>query len=194
MLGGVASGKSLVTEQLAQFGAAVLDADQTGHEILRLPQIEAAARKRWGVKVFDTDGRIDRTSLARIVFSDSPDAKRERTYLEQLTHPEIARRLKQQLDALAASDTEFVVLDAPLLLEAGWDDFCEKLLFVDAPEKVRRKRALARGWNEEDFAARQRIQQSLDVKRERADVVIDNSGLPEQTRVQVEQFWQSLSG
>ena len=131
--------------------------------------------------------------MADVVFGDSPHAQGERTYLEQLTHPEIAQRLKQQLEAFDASDTGVAVLDAPLLLEAGLDRFCEKLVFVDAPQTVRRKRALRRGWNEEDFATRERAQQSLDVKRNRADMVIDNSGSPEQTQVQVEQFWQSFS-
>ncbi len=84
------------------------------------------------------------------------------------------------------------MLDAPLLLEAGWDKFCDTLVFVDAPRELRLARALARGWSEEDFAAREGVQESLDWKRRRADVVVDNSGSPEQTRSQVERLWHSL--
>jgi dephospho-CoA kinase len=109
-----------------------------------------------------------------------------------LTHPEIGRLLQQQAEALAASGTAVAVLDAPLLLEAGWDRLCGRLIYVDAPRQVRLSRALARGWSQEDFAAREAAQESLDAKRKRADLVVDNSGSPQETRVQVERFWQSL--
>ena len=64
-------------------------------------------------------------------------AQRERKYLEQLTHPEIAGLLRRQAEALAAAGVEIAVLDAPLLVEAGWDDWCEKTVFVEAPPEVR---------------------------------------------------------
>ena len=192
ILGGVASGKSRWPGSLRELGAGVLDADRAGHEALRLPHVEAAARRRWGETVFGPDGRIDRARLAGVVFAPGPEAQRERKYLEQLTHPEIAGLLRRQADALAAAGVEIAVLDAPLLLEAGWDDWCEKTVFVEAPREVRLERAMARGWTKEDFAAREGVQESLDRKRERADVIIDNSGPPERTQAQVEQFWASL--
>ena len=99
LLGGVASGKSLVARQLAELGAVVLDADRAGHEALRLPAIEEAARGRWGDAVFGSDGHIDRSRLARIVFAPPPDGPRERKFLEALTHPEIGRRLAAQAQA-----------------------------------------------------------------------------------------------
>ena len=67
LLGGVASGKSMVAEQLASLGAKVLNADEIGHEVLQKPKIEDAVRERWGNAVFGADGRIDRSRLARIV-------------------------------------------------------------------------------------------------------------------------------
>jgi dephospho-CoA kinase len=194
LLGGVASGKSMVARQLAQLGAGVLDADRAGHEALRLPAVEAAVRRRWGEGVFGADGHVDRARLAEIVFAAPPDGPRERKHLQQITHPEIGRRLRQQAEALAALGTARAVLDAPLLLEVGWDKLCEWLVFVDAPREVRMVRAAARGWSKEDFAARETAQESLDSKRKRADLVVDNSGSPEQTRLQVERFWQSLLG
>jgi dephospho-CoA kinase len=192
ILGGVASGKSLVARQFVRLGAALLDADQAGHEVLGLPHIETAVRRRWGAAVFGPDGRIDRARLARIVFAAGPEAQRERESLEQLTHPEIAGRLKRQAEELAAAGTALAVLDAALLLEAGWDKCCEKMVFVAAPREARLARALARGWDEEDFAAREGAQESLDRKRGRADVMIDNSGSPAETQAQVEQCWASL--
>ena len=78
------------------------------------------------------------------------------------------------------------------LPEAGLDKLCDKLIFVDAPPEVRLQRAMARGWRKEDFTAREDAQKSLDFKRNRADVVIDNSGSPEQTQAQVQRLWQTL--
>jgi len=194
ILGGVASGKSLVARELARLGAGLLDADRAGHEVLRMPQIEAAARVRWGPDVFGPDGRIHRGRLAEIVFADSAAAGEDRKYLEQLTHPEIGRLLRRQAEQMAASGHKAAVLDAPLLLEAGWDRLCDSLVFVDAPRQLRLSRALGRGWSEEDFVAREGVQESLDLKRKRADVVVDNSGSPEQTKAQIEHLWHSLVG
>jgi dephospho-CoA kinase len=190
--GGVASGKSVVAEQLAALGAGVLDADRAGHEALRLPHVEAAARQRWGNAAFGPDGRIDRAKLARIVFGGEPEAGRERKYLEQLTHPEIGRLLRRQAEVFGMSDAKIVALDAALLFEAGWNEMCEKTIFVDSPREVRLARALARGWTEEDFTARECAQDSLDRKRPRADFIIENSGSRDRTQAQIESFWASL--
>jgi len=194
LLGGVASGKSFVARQLAAWGAGVLDADRAAHEVLREPATEQAARARWGERVFGPDGRIDRSKLAQVVFSPLLEGVKERAYLEKLIHPEVGQRLREEAGRLAERGTLAAVLDAPLLLEAGWDNLCSRLLFVDAPRSVRVARALARGWTEEDFSAREGAQESLDSKRMRADVVVDNSGTPEETRDQLERFWHSLVG
>lgn len=194
ILGGVASGKSLVTKQLAGLGAGMLDADRAGHEVLRWPKIEQAARQRWGDAVFGLEGHLDRPRLARIVFAPPPEGPRERQFLEQLTHPEIGRLIQEEVRRLAAAGVPAAVLDAPLLLEAGWDKFCTKLLFVEVPRDLRLERAKARGWSEEEFSAREGAQESLDLKRARADVVVENSGSPEETQAQLERFWRSLVG
>ena len=160
LLGGVASGKSLVARQLAELGAVVLDADRAGHEALRLPAIEAAARERWGDAVFGPDGHIDRSRLAKIVFAPPPEGPKERKFLEELTHPEIGRRLAAQVDA-QETVTPLAVLDAALILEAGWDKLCDCYVFIDVPQDVRLARALHRGWTEGDFAAREAAQEFL---------------------------------
>ncbi len=155
ILGGVASGKSMVARQFERLGAKVLDADRAGHEALRLPHVEKAVRRRWGDAVFGPDGRIDRARLARVVFAAGADGQRERTHLEELTHPEITRLIEEQATELAAKETAVTVLDAPLLLEAGWGELCDKRVFVEAPRETRLKRAMARGWGEEEFTARE---------------------------------------
>ncbi len=192
IIGGIASGKSLVAQQFAALGAGVLDADRTGHAVLRLPHIEAAVRRRWGEAVFGPDGHIDRERLAQMIFAPGEKGGKDRKFLEQLTHPEIARRIWRQTGPMTAAGAPWVVLDAALLLETGWDQWCEKVVFVDAPEELRLQRAIARGWDKEGFKAREGVQESLERKRSRADVIIDNSGPPERTQAQVEQFWASL--
>jgi dephospho-CoA kinase len=192
LLGGVASGKSMVARQFAQLGAGLLDADRIGHEVLQLPAVEAAARERWGVGIFGPDGHVDRTRLARVVFAPGAEGKRQREHLEQITHPEIARLTRQEIASLAAAGFKAAVCDAALLLEAGWSDWCERVVFVECPREMRLARARARGWSEEEFAAREGAQESLDRKRRRADAIVDNSGSPERTRAQVEHFWTSL--
>jgi dephospho-CoA kinase len=193
LLGGVASGKSTVSQLLAEAGAGVLDADRAGHEALLLPQVEQAARSRWGESVFDVDGRLDRSRLAQIVFTPPPDGIRERRFLEQLTHPEIAKIIQRQADSLAEEACPVAVLDAPLLLEAGWDRLCSTLVFVDVPREIRLSRALDRGWSSAEFTAREQAQLPVEAKRARADLVVENAGKLEETRRQVAQVWLSLA-
>ncbi len=192
LLGGVASGKSAVARLLTEAGAGVLDADRAGHEALHLEAVEEAARSRWGESVFDTDGRLDRSRLAEIVFAPPPNGPPERQFLERLTHPEIGKIIGRQADALTERSCPVAVLDAPLLLEAGWDRLCSKLVFVDAPRDLRLARALRRGWTSADFEAREQAQLPVEAKRARADLIIENAGKLEETRRQVTRLWQSL--
>ncbi|MEO8497993.1 MAG: dephospho-CoA kinase [Planctomycetota bacterium] len=193
ILGGVASGKSLVAEQFRQLGAKILDADQVGHEVLREAEVIQAARERWGDVILTEDGQIDRSEVAKIVFAPTPAGTEELAFLEQLTHPRIGSRLQQEFSrARQSRDIELVVLDAPVMLKAGWDKLCDGILFIDAPRELRLQRARERGWREADFAARESAQESLETKRAVADQVIDNSGSVDSTRQQVERFWRSL--
>lgn len=194
VVGGVASGKSTVAAMLADLGAVVLDADQAGHEALKRPEVEQAVRARWGGCCFAADGRIDRSVLADLVFGGSSEAMENRRYLEELTHPIIGALLAERSRRLAAEGSRVVILDAPLLFEAGWDKLCGTIVFVDSPRELRRVRATARGWSEEEFAAREAAQHSLARKRSRADVVIDNSGPLAATREEVERLWRRLAG
>ncbi len=193
VVGGIASGKSLVSRRLQQFGAHVLDADGIGHQVLHEPEVERAIRRRWGDRVFDASGGVDRAKLAAIVFGGLPDNREELNHLEQLTHPGIRQSLRDTMTRLARTDADAVlVLDAALLLEAGWDQLCDKILFVDAPRRIRLQRAVQRGWTEADFDAREAAQASVESKRLRANIVIDNSSTPEHTYEQLESVWRQL--
>ena len=152
LLGGVASGKSLVASILGGLGAGVLDADRTGHEILANDlAVTRQIAEHWGPRVLNSTGGIDRAALGQIVFANDPAATANRRTLEAILHPTIRARLEQQASALAKSSCQVVVLDAPLLAEAGWDSLCNLLLFVDTPVEKRRQFAIQRGWEEEEI-------------------------------------------
>jgi dephospho-CoA kinase len=193
LVGGVASGKSLVSGRLASLGARVLDADRIGHEVLREEAVKDAVRERWGDHVFGADGEIDRPSVARIVFAADPESHMELTFLESLTHPRIGQRLSEQLALWSCDQGNVVaVLDAPVMLKSGWDEKCDTVVFVDASRDARLARARRRGWSEAEFLSREAAQQTLEAKRRRADVVIDNSTTLEHLYAQVDRFWLSL--
>jgi dephospho-CoA kinase len=193
--GGIASGKTFITEELKRHGAAVISADDAAHEALKLEDVKQQARRRWGDTIFAADGQIDRKALGAIVFAPPPDGPRERKYLEELTHPHIGAIIRRQLDALARSDSvPAIVLDLPLLVESGWHKFCDKILFVDTPLPLRQSRAALRGWTQEEFDRREAAQQTAASKRALADVVIDNSQDRESARAQVERFWHQIVG
>ena len=193
LLGGVASGKSLVASQLQELGAGLLDADQAGHAALRLPEVLEAIRTRWGEKVFDATGEVDRKAVASIVFARTASAADELRFLEGVTHPAIGQILLRQLADLSADGKWVVVLDAPVMLKAGWDRMCDHILFVDAPRDVRLARAKSRGWSETDFDDREAAQESLSAKRQRADTEIDNSQSASTTREQVARWWAKMA-
>ena len=190
--GGIASGKSLITEQLRLLGADVIVADLAAHDVLKLEEVKAAARERWGEAIFGPDGEIDRARLGKIVFAGPPAGPAELEYLEQLVHPRVRQVIRHQIEHLVSQpQTRAIVLDVPLLFESGWNEFCDTILFVDAPHDVRVRRAAERGWTAEDFDRREATQHSVDSKRQRASLVIDNSGSKQATQNQVADFWQT---
>lgn len=195
LVGGVASGKSTVADELAQLGAEVIRADRIGHEVLQEPDVKQALRDRWGETVLDGQGEIDRSAVAARVFAPPPDGPEQRAYLEQITHPRIHAHVRRLLDRLAQRrQTTVVVLDAPVLLEAGWDALCDRIIFVEATDDLRRQRARQRGWTDNQLAAREAAQLPLSHKRARADWVIDNSGSRQATARQVQAIWRELIG
>ncbi len=194
LVGGVASGKSLVAAELARLGAVVLDADRAGHEVLALPEVVDLLYQRWGDRIRDASGKIDRPAVGRIVFEPTPEGRRELEFLEQVTHPKIGELLMQQVASMRDGGARALVLDAPVMEKSGWYELCDRIVYVDAPRKTRLARARERGWTEEDYIAREGAQESLEQKRSRADVIIDNSGSPLETRTQIERWWPTLFG
>jgi dephospho-CoA kinase len=193
LIGGVASGKSRVARILADLGAGVLDADRTGHAILAEDaDVQGALRQRWGNAVIAADGSVDRAAVGKRVFAINSQGEEDRLFLEGLVHPCIRRRLEAERDRFVAEDRAAIVLDAPLLLEAGWGKtLCDVVLFVDAPVEIRLARARQRGWSEADFTRREAAQWPVEEKRRHADFVIKNEGSEAELRQAVDQFWRN---
>lgn len=190
IVGGVASGKSLVSQQFAALGAGILDADRAGHEVLANDaDVRAALVDRWGSTVLAADGSVDRHAVAARVFGDSENAVADRKFLEHSLHPRIRQRLDVDRQQFVAAGRVAVVLDAPLLLEAGWGPMCDVIVFVDTPREVRLARAANRGWHEAEFDRREAAQWPIERKCSAADVVIQNSGLAEDLRAAVGRLW-----
>lgn len=190
LIGGVASGKSAVARVLADRGAVILDADRVGHEVLREPRVIEQLVARWGSSILNEQGEINRSAVAKIVFAPGNDP--ERQFLNSVSHPRIAVRLAMQQEELRKTDCPAAVLDAALLLEAGWDHLCNEIIFVDVPRELRLHRARSRGWDDAELAKREATQLPLEEKKRRATIVIDNSGTLDSLQSQIVQLWQRL--
>jgi dephospho-CoA kinase len=193
IIGGVGSGKSSVASALAELGAMTLDVDQIGHDLLNETEIKNRLAERWGTGVTDSSGEIDRSVVAGIVFADSPEAADELKFLESLVHPRITHQLVSRIAEFKQSgETGVLVIDAAVMVKAGWDRLCDRLVFVEVPERDRLARCQQRGWTSEEFYRRELNQESLELKRERANWVIDNSGSPQELTEQVTGIWNHV--
>jgi dephospho-CoA kinase len=176
ILGGIGSGKSAVSRGLSNhFKTYLIDADRVGHEVLGIPTVKDNIRQAFGDSVFD-GAEICRKSLAGKVFGSESHHKQALIKLEKIVHPEIRRQVEKQL-AEISSDTEVVVLDAAVMLEAGWNDLCDTIVFVDTPFETRLKRVEEnRGWTADELRRREASQVSIEDKRAVSEFVVDNSG------------------
>jgi dephospho-CoA kinase len=192
LTGGMASGKSLVAELLRSLGAVVIDADVIARHVVEpgSPVLRTIAAA-FGPSVLRPDGALDRAALAERIFSD-PAA---RTRLNAITHPEIRRRMAEEVArARAADPAAIVVLDVPLLLDtAPAEAFdLDGVVVVAVDEATQEARLAARdGISPETARQRLRAQRPLREKVALATWVIDNGGSPEATRQQVEALWRS---
>lgn len=197
LVGGIGSGKSSVAAALSRrMKTLVLDADQSGHAALREPAIRERLIARFGSQILNPQGNIDRRSLATLVFGPTAAHRTARTELEGIVQPWIRRDLETRLEAARRTDTvEVILLDAPVLLESGWDEICDAVAYIDTPLEMRLARVEARGWDAEELLRREQNQMPLDEKRGRSDVVIPNAGEIERAAETLEQFVRErLSG
>ena len=183
VLGGIASGKSLVARLVAGERGLVIDADALAREELETEDLRELVRAELGAGLLGADGRIDRPALARLVFSDAA-AKRK---LEGWIHPRVRGKIRARLAEARATGRSPVVLDVPLLLENdrehGLAAACDFLVFVAADATLRDRRAVrGRGWQPGEVARREATQIPLAEKQARAKYVLHNdSGTEELT-------------
>jgi dephospho-CoA kinase len=183
LVGGIGSGKSQVAEEFARHGARVVSGDGLAHQALRQPAIKEQVVRRWGPGVLDESGEVQRRKLGAIVFADPA----QRQELEEMVHPWIKERIRAEVEAARRDPrVALVVLDAAIMLEAGWDGACDRLVYIDAPRAARLRRvAEQRGWTAREVEAREGAQMPLTDKAARADHVLDNSASLEHLGCQV---------
>ena len=184
LTGGIGSGKSTVSALLAARGAVIVDADRIAREVVEpgTPGL-AAVVDAFGPGVLTADDSLDRPALAGIVFAD-PAARRT---LDAIVHP-LVRARAAELEAVAPSGA-VVVHDVPLLVETGQASSYDLVLVVQADPETRVARLVQRGLTADDARARVAAQATDEQRRAVADVVLDNSGTPEQLAAQVDRFW-----
>ncbi|WP_029430397.1 dephospho-CoA kinase [Blastococcus sp. URHD0036] len=189
LTGGIGSGKSTVSRLLAERGAVVVDADAIAREVVEPGTVGlAAVVAAFGDGILAADGSLDRPALGAIVFAD-PDA---RGRLNAIVHPLVRDRAAEL--AAEVPDDGVVVHDVPLLVESGQaadrgGHAHDLVLVVETALDTRLERLVRRGMTEDDARARIAVQATDEERRAVADVVLDNSGTPEELAAQVDRFW-----
>ena len=193
LTGGIGSGKTTVAAMLAQLGARVIDADRIGHDVYR-PGTPGFARvvDAFGPGVVAADGTIDRRALGALVFAD-PAA---RARLNAIVHPLIAAEIQHAIARVRADGFAGpVVVEAAILLEAGWRSLVDRLWVVSACRDHAVARVVAsRGLTPAEVEKRITAQMDDAERRRQADLVIENDGPPEMLRAEVERAWRTLAG
>ena len=183
--GGIASGKSTVTDFLRQQGYQVIDADQVVHE-LQEPggRLYQALLSAFGSAILQEDGRLDRPKLGAMIFGN-PELLAQSSQLQnEIIREELARRR----DLLAETEAVFFI-DVPLLFELQYEDWFDQVWLLDVTEETQISRLMARNaLSLEEAEKRIAAQLSLQEKRKRADVLIENNGSVEETLAQVDQL------
>jgi len=183
LTGGIASGKSTVSAMLKKKGYPVLDADKIAWQLAEPHQpLWQEYRNRYGDKVLHEDKTLNRQAVADIVFANP----QERQWMDGMAHPIIKAEIKRQLAELKNNGCKVVFLDVPLLYESGWDAMADITWVVYVSQKKQVQRLYRRnGFSEEEAERRISVQMSMEEKRARAQVVIDNNGNIGQLRQQV---------
>ena len=190
LTGGIGSGKSTVSQFLAELGAVVLNADEVGHETFRLDtEIWRKVVAAFGRQIVTPDGNIDRKKLGNIVFGNPESLSR----LNQIMHPRIYAQVKAQLEEYRRQGMRVVVLEAPLLLEAGWTPLVDEVWVTTASEATVLKRLEERsGMSQAESLTRIRSQLPNEERIKHANVVINTDCDLDELRSKVKELWQRL--
>ena len=190
LTGNIGSGKSTVAQLLSERGATIIDADVLARRAVEQgTSAYSAIVERWGTSILAADGLIDRAALRRIVFSEPTELEQ----LNAIVHPEVERMRITLVELARQRGDRLVVCDIPLLFErnllAGYD----RIVLVDAPRPVRLERLVReRGLRETEAMEMIVAQMPAELKRARADFVIDNVGTLTQLDQRVTEVWSAL--
>ena len=186
LTGGIGTGKSEVARILEEIGAYIIDADRLGHSAyLPHSEIWEEVVKEFGDGVLLPDEEIDRKKLGSIVFNDPVQLAK----LNEIMHPRMGQMVANIIEGL---DAEVVVVEAALLLEAGWDALVDEVWCTGASEDVVIDRLKARnGLNKEEAQKRINAQMSVDERKSRSQVMIENNGDLAQLATVIEQIWEN---
>ncbi len=192
LTGGIGSGKSTVSQLLAELGAVVLDADKVGHEAYQ-PGTETwhAVVEAFGQEIVAPDGTIDRKKLGAVVFG----APESLTRLNQIMHPRMYKMMEARIGEYRQQGVKVVILEAAILLEAGWTPLVDEVWVTVASEPTVVRRAVDRtGLPEEQIRSRIRSQLSNEERTKQASVVVTNDGSLDDLKVEVKALWEGLQG
>ncbi len=190
LTGSIGSGKSTVSQFLAELGAVILDADKVGHKAFK-PDTELWREVvfAFGRQVLKPDGDIDRKKLGELVFSDSESLSQ----LNQIMHPRMYDMVKAQLEDYRRQKVAVVVLEAPLLIEAGWTSLVDEVWVTVAPESTILRRLQERmGLSQAEALARLRSQLSSAERLKHADIVINTDCGLDEVKARVKELWAKL--
>lgn len=180
LTGGIAMGKTTISQFLKSKAIPVVDADQIAHEILTVDEVKVKLMDTFGESILDKNQNIDRRKLGPIVFND----QRQLEKLNIIVQPYIRTEIVRQLDTFSAN--KVVVLDAPVLFEQGYEKMVDYLMVIKTSAQIQVERLMQRdSLNEIDAQKRIQAQMPIEEKVKKADIVIDTSGTIEETRSQV---------
>lgn len=189
LVGGIGSGKSTVARAFAELGCLVSDSDEAVRELLTKPDVIERLVSWWGEKILDAQGQINRSAVADVVFKD-PE---ERIRLEGLIHPMLRQSRQDLIRRAIDQDAPGVIIDAPLLFEAGVDAECDTVVFVDTPKRIRQQRVReTRNWDEQELDRRESAQMPVDEKQRRSDWTVNNAGDKSDLRARVQRILDEI--
>lgn len=184
LTGGIASGKSTVSNMLKEKGVTVIDADLEAR--LAVEKGEPAYHEiisYFGREILFEDGTINRAKLGTIIFND----EEKRLKLNSIVHPDVRKRMIDKRDKAIGNGENLVVMDIPLLIESKLTHMIDKILLVYVDEKTQLKRLMKRNhYSEDEALSRINSQMPLKEKVSLSDAVINNNGTIEETRNQLD--------
>ena len=190
LTGGIGSGKSTVSQCLAELGAVIIDADKVGHEAFK-PDTPAwhEVVATFGRQILTPGGEVDRKKLGEIVFNKPESLSR----LNQIMHPRMYDMMKAQIEEYRRQGVDTVVLEAAILIEANWTSLVDEVWVTVASEAaVLERLKKQRGLEREQTLARIRSQLSTEERTKYADVVINNDSELDEIKATVKELWERL--